>query len=303
MNSSPWAPRQIEVVSGLFAGFSNTIVTQPLDLLKVRLQLSTKATSQPFELLRFVIRQIHQDASMAHKAHNGKRPFSLFLAQQYYRGVGPNLFGNVSAWSLYFTLYAEFKRIMANNEGDVSYFGASALAGATLAVITNPIWLLKTRILSTSGQQENSYRSLFDGVKQVIRKEGVLTLWKGTVPSLFLVLQASLQFSFYDHTKDYLMRALGSEDLSASQFIFASVMSKITSMSLLYPTQVIRSRIQSYNPNNENRDIVGVTKKIWASERRLKGFYRGLSTNLIRVLPSTCITFLTYETTKKYLAS
>lgn len=303
MSSSNWSSRQTEIVSGLFAGLSNTIITQPLDLLKVRLQLSSKPASQPFDLLRCVIRQIHLDATLAYKAQTGSRPFSLFLAQQYYRGVGTNLIGNVSAWSLYFTLYAEFKRKMTDEDGKVSYFGASALAGGTLAIITNPIWLLKTRILSTSSQQEHSYRSVVDGIKQIAQKEGILAFWRGTIPSLFLVFQASLQFTFYDHTKDYFIRSLGSPDLSTPQYIFASVISKIISMSLLYPTQVIRSRIQNYNLKNENRSIVNVTKQIWSSERSLKGFYRGLSANILRVLPSTCITFLTYETTKKYLAN
>ncbi|KAM9894658.1 hypothetical protein OXX79_008556 [Metschnikowia pulcherrima] len=303
MSSSSHSSRQIEMVSGLFAGLSNTIITQPLDLLKVRLQLSSKPSSRPFELLRSVVGQIHQDALKAYHSQHGKRPFSVLLAQQYYRGVGPNLLGNVSAWSLYFTLYAEFKRTLADEDGSVSYFGASALAGATSAVITNPIWLLKTRILSTSSQQEHSYRSVLDGVKQIVEKEGILTFWRGTIPSLFSVFQASLQFTFYDHTKDYFIRSSGSQDLSAAQYIFASVVSKTISMTLLYPTQVIRSRIQSYNFENENRSIINVTKKIWHSEKSLKGFYRGLSTNILRVLPSTCITFLTYETTKKYLAN
>ncbi|GEQ66565.1 hypothetical protein JCM33374_g228 [Metschnikowia sp. JCM 33374] len=303
MSSSPWSSRQMEIVSGLFAGFANTIVTQPLDLLKIRLQLCSKPSSRPFELLRFVVHQINQDALKAYKSQQGKRPLSFFLAQQYYRGVGPNLFGNVSAWSLYFTLYAEFKHMMSDGEGKVSYFGASALAGATSSVITNPLWLLKTRILSTSSQQKYSYRSFTHGVKQIVQNEGVLTLWKGTLPSLFSVFQASLQFTFYDHTKDYFIRTSGSPDLSAPQFIIASVVSKIISMSLLYPTQVIRSRIQSYNFDNENRSLINVTRQIWSSEKSFKGFYRGLSANIVRVLPSTCITFLTYETTKKYLSN
>lgn len=297
---SSWTPREVEVVSGLLAGFANTIVTQPLDLLKVRLQLSEKLAARPFDLLRSVTAQIDQDARAAKAAHPSTKPLAAYKLQQYYRGLGTNLVGNVTAWSLYFTLYAEFKRALTASDGLVSYFGASSLAGATAAVLTNPIWLLKTRILSTSKLQSHSYKSVADGVAQIVKNEGILTFWKGTLPSLFHVFQASVQFTLYDHAKDYLVRQLGSPDLSAGQYIFASVVSKTISMSLVYPTQTIRSRIQSYNLAKEQRTITNVTKKIWAKEGP-RGFYRGLSTNIIRVLPSTCITFLTYESTKKYL--
>ena len=35
-------------------------------------------------------------------------------------------------------------------------------------------------------------------------------------------------------------------------------------------------------------------KRTWAAEG-VKGFYRGLGTNLVRVLPGTCVTFVVYE--------
>ena len=31
------------------------------------------------------------------------------------------------------------------------------------------------------------------------------------------------------------------------------------------------------------------------AEEGIKGFYRGLGTNLVRVLPGTCVTFVVYE--------
>jgi len=39
---------------------------------------------------------------------------------------------------------------------------------------------------------------------------------------------------------------------------------------------------------------VGVIKQVWRHEGFL-GFYKGLGPNLLRVVPSTCVTFLVYE--------
>ena len=44
-------------------------------------------------------------------------------------------------------------------------------------------------------------------------------------------------------------------------------------------------------------DVVG---KVFKNEG-LAGFYKGLAPNIVRVLPSTCVTFLVYENMKFYL--
>jgi solute carrier family 25 (mitochondrial folate transporter), member 32 len=40
--------------------------------------------------------------------------------------------------------------------------------------------------------------------------------------------------------------------------------------------------------------IPACIKRTWAEEGA-RGFYRGLGTNLVRVLPGTCVTFVVYE--------
>ena len=41
-------------------------------------------------------------------------------------------------------------------------------------------------------------------------------------------------------------------------------------------------------------------RRTWAEEG-YRGFYRGLGTNLIRVLPGTCVTFVVYENIAHFL--
>lgn len=40
--------------------------------------------------------------------------------------------------------------------------------------------------------------------------------------------------------------------------------------------------------------IPATVKRTWQGEG-VRGFYRGLGTNLVRVLPGTCVTFVVYE--------
>lgn len=298
--SDAWGRRNVEIASGLTAGLATTLVAHPLDLIKVRLQFSQQQLTRPFGLLRDVLHGISVDATTAQKSGLGHKPRLFYVLQQCYRGVGPNLVGNVSAWAMYFTLYADLKNTLPS-EGTANYFAASSLAGAITSIVTNPIWMLKTRILSTSSLQKNSYKNVGEGIREIYKKEGILTFWRGSVPSLFSVFQASLQFTIYDHTKSHLSKRIGGEELPVWHYVCASVFSKIVSMTTFYPAQVFRSRLQGYNFGNEKRTLATVLRDIY-SQNGLRGFYRGLSANVLRVLPSTVITFVSYETTKKYLS-
>ncbi|CAH2353697.1 mitochondrial nicotinamide adenine dinucleotide transporter 2 [[Candida] railenensis] len=303
--------RQIETISGLAAGFSTTIVTHPLDLIKVRLQLSAERSKYPFSLLKNVLSKIHETANIEYqtskqqpKTH--KRlvlPKSFYTLSQYYRGIGPNLIGNISAWGLYFTLYAEFKaNLVKTDSNTVNYFASSTLAGVSTSLLTNPIWVLKTRILGSSKHDNNAYKSIFDGVKQILRTEGPKSFWKGTIPSMFSVFQASLQFTFYDHLKNYYTSTPSSTStysLSTGQYIYISATSKILSMVIMYPSQMVKARLQNYH--GTGKTIVSVCKDIWHNEGKLKGFYKGVGANMIRVVPATCITLVVYESVKDLL--
>jgi solute carrier family 25 folate transporter 32 len=91
-----------------------------------------------------------------------------------------------------------------------------------------------------------------------------------------------------------------------------SITSKLAALALTYPYQVVRSRIQvRYTrpfclgqfdpiPDQDNGaihqfpNIPATIKRTWSREG-IRGFYRGLGTNLVRVLPGTCVTFVVYE--------
>ena len=106
----------------------------------------------------------------------------------------------------------------------------------------------------------------------------------------------------YEQLKVYRTRDVpkGQSYLTTVDFLVLSGMAKIFAGSITYPYQVIRTRLQMYDANSTYRNGSDVIAKIWAREGTI-GFYRGLGPNLLRVLPSTWVTFLVYERTKVYL--
>ncbi|CUM65708.1 uncharacterized protein PRCAT00003356001 [Priceomyces carsonii] len=307
MNNESIGRRKIETIAGLSAGFVTTLVFHPLDLIKIRLQLLKEPSRAPFSSIAKVLSEINKSAITEYANYNSN---NIILKQykfphtiiQCYRGIAPNLIGNITAWSLYFTIYAELKGIIHTSNKTVDYFTSSTLTGLTCSVITNPIWVLKTRILGSSKYDVYAYKSLRDGISQIYQREGIAGFWKGTTPSMLQVFQASIQLTLYDHSKNFFTSRHNTSKLSTTEYIYSSALSKVLSMTLMYPIQVLKTRLQSYNPQNEKRGIISVAKGIWGDEGRMRGFYKGFGANILRVVPATCVTFVTYETVKNYLS-
>lgn len=181
--------------------------------------------------------------------------------------------------------------------------------GALTSLLTNPIWVIKTRMLSTGSQFPGAYSSFTAGVTHIYRTEGVPGFYRGLVPALFGVSHGALQFMAYDRlkvlrshaTKDSSSLGVGHENktrkLNNVDFLALSSLSKLFAGCATYPYQVIRSRLQTYDAPLMYRGATDAIMQVWAREG-ISGFYKGLGPNLLRVLPSTWVTFLVYENVK-----
>ncbi|KAI4269615.1 MAG: hypothetical protein L6R38_007413 [Xanthoria sp. 2 TBL-2021] len=282
----------IETIAGFLAGIASTLVAHPLDVLKTRLQVDRASSSHAGTSLRLVKNILKNEGT----------------AKGFYRGLSPNLAGNSISWALYFLWYSRIKAGLqayyANGIG-LSYhdfFLASGFAGALTAVCTNPIWVIKTRMLSTASHHPGAYRSISHGTQQIYRAEGVRGFYRGLIPSLFGVSHGALQFMAYEQFKRYRASQLEGEGrkLSTMDYLWHSGASKVFAGSVTYPYQVVRSRLQMYEAEQTYKGARDAIAQTWKQEG-LGGFYKGLGPNLVRVLPSTWITFLVYEKTKEFM--
>ncbi|ODM20466.1 hypothetical protein SI65_03519 [Aspergillus cristatus] len=302
------SPSFVETVAGFTAGIVSTLCLHPLDLVKTRLQVDRSSSSRIGGSLR-VIRDISR--------HEGG-------VAAFYRGLSPNIIGNSTSWALYFFCYGKAKEVArtfrAYDGQDLTssdYFAASGTAGLLTAILTNPIWVIKTRMLSTGSRAPGAYSSVATGVKQILQTEGVAGFYRGLLPALFGVSHGALQFMAYEQLKIYRSKmstiptTLSSDNDAAKNpdhrrtlgnidFFVISGLSKTFAGCVTYPYQVLRSRLQTYDAHLVYRGASDAIAQIWAREG-LAGFYKGLGPNLFRVLPSTWVTFLVYENTKVYL--
>lgn len=305
-------PFEKEIVAGLTTGSITTIVTHPLDLVKIRLQLL--ATNSKHLGYRYVINSLKRSA-------NGN---NRQIVREAYRGLGINWFGNATAWALYFGLYRANKDLiyqLQTQEGgrhddhlkrdaqlsSWMYLSAGAMSGTITSILTNPIWVIKTRVMSTSGHEPLSYKSAADGIKRLLRDEGIGGLWRGLIPSLLGVSQGAIYFMIYDtlkHRFSSLSHYEGDPNqrktLKNSETFVISSVSKIISVTAVYPFQLLKSNLQSFEAKEKQYTFRRLVRSIYQAEGT-SGFYKGLSANLFRAIPSTCITFCLYENVKDLL--
>lgn len=175
------------------------------------------------------------------------------------------------------------------------------LPGGLTAICTNPIWVIKTRMLSTSSKHPGAYNSVAEGARDIFRTEGLRGFYHGLLPSLFGVSHGALQFMVYEELKICRRKSLQG-DLSSSDFLILSGLAKVFAGSVTYPYQVVRARLQMYDSGKFYNGAKDVIVKVWREEG-MRGLYKGLTPNLLRVLPSTWVTFLVYEKSKLFLKS
>ncbi|KAI8203644.1 hypothetical protein K4K48_005802 [Colletotrichum sp. SAR 10_66] len=308
------SPALVESIAGLSAGSVATLTVHPLDIVKTRMQIhrSTAGTSTSLTTIS-LIRSLTQNP----------RPIASL-----YRGLTPNLIGNASSWSAFFFFKNRVERAIAywkagplatsHGSGADSrsltkevlstqdFFLSSALAGAFTQVLTNPIWVLKTRMVSSDRTAVGAYSNMWSGARQLYMTEGLRGFYRGLGVSLIGVSHGAVQFAVYEPAKRMYFagrRQKGDNGgrLSNEATVVISTVSKLVAGAVTYPYQVLRSRLQNYDADERfGRGIRGVVRRIW-QEEGFRGFYRGLMPGVVRVMPATWVTFLVYENVKFYL--
>lgn len=276
-------PSLVESAAGFTAGVVSTLAVHPFDVVKTRLQIEQNSRVRAGGTWR-VVRQITNEAW--HEGLHGHGAFkdSAQVVRSFYRGLMPNMVGNSVSWGMYFMWYTNIKDLISSARGahgeenlrSGDYFLASGASGILTAVVTNPIWVIKTRMLSTARNTPGAYRSIAHGTYELYQTEGIKGFYRGLLPSLFGVSHGAIQFMAYENLKNHwgASRTGGKQGLTNWDYLQLSAVSKMFAGSITYPYQVVRARLQTYDAKARYKGAMDVVKQVWKHEG-VAGFYKG----------------------------
>ncbi len=163
----PSLPLLIAMASA--SGFIGGIAGNAADVLNVRMQHD--AALPPA-----------QRRNYAHALDGLARMVREEGAGSMFRGVWPNSARAAAMTASQLASYDVFKRTLLRvtglGDGLATHFTASFLAGVVAATVTSPIDVIKTRVMSASGNH-----GVVGVLREVYAKEGMRWMFKGWVPS------------------------------------------------------------------------------------------------------------------------
>ncbi|GAB2284058.1 anaphase-promoting complex subunit 2 [Dionaea muscipula] len=284
---SKQAPASRYLIAGAIAGAASRCATAPLDRLKVVLQVqTTQAKIIP------AIKEIWKE---------GK-----FLA--FFRGNGLNVLKVAPETAIRFYSYEMLKgfimkEVKGGEKADVGPLDrlvAGGLAGAVAQTAIYPMDLVKTR-LQTFECKGGNVPKLGALSRDIWVKEGPKGFYRGLIPSLLgIIPYAGIDLAAYETLKDMSKKyILHDNDPGPLVQLGCGTISGAVGATCVYPLQVVRTRMQAKRSHTgmSMSDVFLRTYKL----EGLRGFYKGLFPNLLKVVPSASITYLVYESMKKRL--
>ncbi|XP_042495365.1 folate transporter 1, chloroplastic isoform X2 [Macadamia integrifolia] len=284
--------------AGAIAGFATVTVLHPLDVVRTRFQVNDGRIS-----------------NLPSYKNTGHAIFSIARTEGLkglYAGFYPAVLGSTVSWGLYFFFYSRAKqRYSKGSEEKLSpglHLVSAAEAGVMVSLLTNPVWLVKTRLqLQSPLHQTRRYSGFYDALRTILKEEGWHALYRGIGPGLLLVSHGAIQFTVYEELRKVVVGVRSEEGkssphngdkvLNTVDYAVLGASSKLAAILLTYPYQVIRARLQQ-RPNIDGKpqymDSWHVVKQT-ARFEGLNGFYRGITSNLLKNLPAASITFVVYE--------
>ncbi|TFJ88619.1 hypothetical protein NSK_000188 [Nannochloropsis salina CCMP1776] len=283
--------------AGGFAGAVASSITCPIEVVKTQLQSSrVGGGSNPFRVAREIL------------AADGFKGF--------FRGLPPTLVGIIPARATYFWAYSTSKQALMPSLGDstLTHILSGIAAGVTGNTITNPIWMVKTRmqLMADGAVGQMAYTSYRNAITRIYREEGLKGFWKGLSASYWGCSEGCIQFVVYEKLKKQLLvrnndkrRAEGleaKEDLPPTFTLAAAAFSKFVATTTTYPHEVVRTRLREQARNGAFKyRSMWQSLRLIAKEEGRRGLYAGMGTHVARVVPNTAIMFLSFELVNSFL--
>ncbi|XP_033186577.1 mitochondrial glycine transporter isoform X1 [Bombus vancouverensis nearcticus] len=268
---------------GSLSGTFSTILFQPLDLVKTRLQskVNMHLDTPKSGTLGIVIHIIKNE-----------NVFGLW------KGITPTITRVVPGVGLYFSTLHWLKHTLhledplTSTEALLLGITARSMSGVLLI----PITVVKTRFES----EVYKYNSIAEALRLIYKQEGVRGLSRGLIPTLLRDAPYSgIYLTFYTQLKSIFTEAdLPYAKSSAPIHFSCGILAGIFASIVTQPADVIKTKMQLYP--NEFKDVRNAAFRIYKRYGVL-GYFKGIVPRMLRRTLVTAMAWTVYEEVTNFI--
>eukprot|EP00823_Brevimastigomonas_motovehiculus_P009338 TRINITY_DN9002_c0_g1_i1.p1 TRINITY_DN9002_c0_g1~~TRINITY_DN9002_c0_g1_i1.p1 ORF type:complete len:305 (+),score=45.67 TRINITY_DN9002_c0_g1_i1:56-970(+) len=286
-SASPLMKKVTPFATGGLASCTAVACVQPIDLVKVRLQLSGelgqgKLVKSPFKM-----------ASMIYSAQGIKG---------FYTGLSAALMRQLVYGTLRMGSFRMINDKLQTPGQPVSVWKglvAGLAGGAIGSVCGNPFDVSLIRMqsdLTLPKEQRRNYTGVFNAVRRIGNEEGIKGLWKGAGPTIArAMVLAAAQLATFEKSKEICSASFGH---NFGSITLAAFISGFFTAGASLPFDFIKTRVQKQKadatgkmPYTSSLDCV---RKVAKSEG-VFAFYKGFGAYYMRICPITLILLVSME--------
>ncbi|KAL5410226.1 hypothetical protein PMIN03_005530 [Paraphaeosphaeria minitans] len=286
-------------VAGGVAGAVSRTVVSPLERLKILFQVQSVGRNEYKMSVPKALAKMWRD--------EGWRGFMA--------GNGTNCIRIVPYSAVQFGAYNVYKGFFESEPGApldaYQRLLCGGLAGITSVTLTYPLDIVRTRLSIQSASFETLKREagrklpgMLGIMTSMYKNEGgFLALYRGIVPTVAGVAPyVGLNFMVYEMARTQFTPE-GQKDPSAVGKLAAGAVSGAVAQTCTYPFDVLRRRFQVNTMSGMGYQYAGIGDAIGniVKTEGVRGLYKGIVPNLLKVAPSMASSWLSFEMTRDFV--
>ncbi|PHU18190.1 Peroxisomal nicotinamide adenine dinucleotide carrier [Capsicum chinense] len=252
-----------------------------------------------------------------------------------YGGLAPSLVGTAASQGVYYYFYQILRNRAETNalarkkngigDGSVGMFSSllvAALSGCVNVLLTNPIWVVVTRMQTHTKKDKDDHTESVASqdeisvvvepppygtshtIQEVYGEAGISGFWNGIFPTLFMVSNPAIQFMLYETLLKKMRKRRassnkGANDVTALEIFLLGAVAKLGATVVTYPLLVVKSRLQAKqkvgaDKRHQYKGTLDAMMKIIRYEG-FHGFYNGMGTKIVQSVLAAAILFMIKE--------
>ena len=291
-SSSLWTIISPFAIGG-FSGMTATMIVQPVDMIKVRIQIKSE--------------------ELAKKGERGKiSPFAIIneIKSQYgikgfYKGLDSALarqvFYTTTRLGIYRTLFNYLKEGSPKELSMAQKSLCAVTAGFIGSLVGNPADLALVRMQADTALPEaekRNYKNVFNAFSRIASEEGFFSLWRGCGPTVIRAMVLNLgMLAPYDEVKERLNKWSGTKDTQRTR-LTASAFAGFLSAFMSLPFDNAKTKLQKMKIGADGiapyKGLVDCILKTTSTEG-VQRLWVGFPTYYFRIAPHVMITLLTQD--------